>query len=325
MLNRRTVIGAAAAAAFLPKDAAQAQSTTWPNGPIRSICPFPAGSGADLKARFYANKLSQKLNATVVVENKAGAMGYIATEYVARAKPDGQTIYINPGASMLAAAPSLFKSLRFDPVGDFEHIALLNFAAFALCVPGSSPFKTLAELTPVLKAKGSKGSYASIAPPSVAFGETYKARFGLETVEVKYKEAAPLIGDLINGVVDFTCIDTISVAGLIKDGRIRPLAMACAERMKASPDIPGAAEAGIPDFDLKGWWSVEVPAKTPRGICDRLEAAFREISNDKETLEFLTINGSDPMLGGSQELRALLVEDTRRWKAYAQLAKIEPI
>lgn len=325
MLNRRALLQGAAATATLPPALAQAQTSSWPNGAIRSICPFPAGSGADLKARFYANKLAHRLNATVVVENKAGAMGYIATEYVARAKPDGQTIYINPGASMLAAAPALFKSLRFDPIADFEHIALLNFAAFALCVPGSSPFKSLAELTPALKAKGSRSSYASIAPPSVAFGETYKARFGLETVEVKYKESAPLISDLINGVVDFACIDTLSIAGLIKDGRIRPLAMACAERMKASPDIPGAAEAGIPDFDLKGWWSVEVPAKTPQWICEKLESAFREIAADSETLDFLTVNGSDPMLGGSSELRDLLARDIKRWKEYAQMAKIEPI
>ena len=325
MFDRRQLLGAAAAAAALPSQLAQAQTPGWPNGTIRSICPFPAGSGADLKSRFYANKLSQKLNATVIVENKAGAMGYIATEYVARAKPDGQTIFINPGASMLAAAPALFKTLRFDPVADFEHIALLNFAAFALCVSGTSPFRTLADLTTFLKKKGAAGSYASIAPPSVAFGETYKARFGLETVEVKYKEAAPLIGDMINGVVDFTCIDVISVAGLIKDGRLRPLAMACAERMKASPDIPGAAEVGIPDFDLKGWWSVEVPAGTPKPICDRLEAAFTEIAVDKDTLEFLTINGSDPMVGGSRELKALLIADTKRWKEYARLAKIEPI
>jgi tripartite-type tricarboxylate transporter receptor subunit TctC len=268
MLNRREFVGAAAATAA--SSGAFAQTTDWPNGVIKSVCPFQPGSGADLKARFYADKLAKKLGATVVVENRAGAMGYIATEYVARSKPDGLTIYVSPGSSSFAAAPALFKTLRFDPVNDFEHIALLNFAAFALCVPADKPFKTLADLTPYLKQKGAKGSYASVAPPSVVFGETYKARFGLETVEIKYKEAAPIIGDLINGVIDFTCIDLISVAGFIKSGSLRPLAMACAERMKASPDIPGAAEAGIPDFDLKGWWSVAVPAKTPKPICDRL-------------------------------------------------------
>ena len=324
MIDRRGLIGAAAAGLCMPTRPVHAQAA-WPNGVIKSICPFPPGSGADLKARFYANQLARKLDATVVVENKPGAMGYIATDFVARAKPDGQTIYINPGASMLAAAPALFKTLRFDPVNDFEHIALLNFAAFALFVPGTSAIRNLPDLTRFLKAKGASGSYASIAPPSVAFAETYKSRFGLETLEVKYKEAGPLIGDLINGVVDFACIDLISVAGLAKDGRLRPLVMACAERMKASPDIPGAAEAGIPDFDLKGWWSVEVPAGTPKAICDRLEAAFTEIAVAPETIAFLTTNGSDPMTGGSRELRALLVEDIKRWKEYARLAKIEPI
>ena len=325
MIDRRTFIGAAATAGFAVAPRLGIAQSNWPNGVIRSICPFPPGSGADLKARFYAGMLARKLDATVVVENKPGAMGYIATEYVAHSRPDGQTIYINPGASMLAAAPALFKSLRFDPVKDFEHIALLNFAAFALFVPGASPYRTLADLTDALKQKGASGSYASIAPPSVAFAETYKARFGLETLEVKYKEAGPLIGDLVNGIVDFACIDLISVAGLARDGRLRPLAMACAQRMKASPDIPGAAEVGIPDFDLKGWWSVEVPAGTPKPVCERLEAAFTEIAVAPETIAFLTLNGSDPMTGGSRELEALLIEDIKRWKEYARLAKIEPI
>jgi tripartite-type tricarboxylate transporter receptor subunit TctC len=322
VLDRRSFIAAAAAAGVLPS--AQAQ-TAWPNGVIRALCPFPPGSGADLKARWYSNKLAQKIGATVIVENKPGAMGYLATDLAAKAKPDGQTIYINPGASMLAAAPALFKVLRFDPVNDFEHIALLNYSSFALCVPSKSGLRTLAELTQALGRKGADGLYGSIAPPSVVFAETYKARFGLQTREVKYKEAGPLISDIINGTIDFVCIDLISVAGLVTDGRLKPLAMACEQRMKATPDIPGAAEVGITNFDLKGWWSVEVPARTPKDICDRLEKLFMEIATDKDTIDFLTANGSDPLIGGAREARDLLVRDMQRWKDYAVLAHIEPI
>ena len=322
MLNRRSFVGAAAAAPFIARPA---QAAPYPDGVIHSIIGLPPGSGADLKARFYADRLAQKLGATVIVDNRAGAMGLIATDYVSRAKPDGLTIYINPGASMLAAAPSLYKTLRFDPINDFEHLALLNFSSFGLCVAGASPFKTLADLTDHLKKKGASGSYASIAPPSVAFGETYKSRFGLQTLEVKYKEQGPMSVDLINGVVDFACTDLSSVGGLVRDGRVRALAMASADRMKAVPDVPGAREAGIADFDLKGWWSVEVPAHTPRDICDRLEAAFAEIAVEPGTLRFLKDSFSDPLPGDARAAKALLVEDTKRWAEYARLANIEPI
>jgi tripartite-type tricarboxylate transporter receptor subunit TctC len=327
MLDRRRFVRTAvfgAAAGRLA--AASAQEAQWPNGGIiKAIAMFPPGSGADVKIRFYSDKLAKKLGATVVVENKPGAMGYIATEYVARSRPDGFTIYIAPGSSMLAAAPVLFKNLRFDPINDFEHITTLNFSAFVLAVSGKSPIKSIAELTAALKKKGTSGSYASIAPPSVAFGETYKQKAGLETVEIKYKDQGPLIVDVINGVVDFTTIDVITIAGLIKDGRLRPLAMASAERLKSIPEIPGAAEAGIPGLDIKNWWSVHVPKGTPKAICDRLETLFNEIAVEPDTLQFLKDNGSDPLPGNSKSLRELLVKDTANWKEYAKIAHIAPI
>ena len=327
MIDRRTFVNASLAGALsgsLPTGRASAQDLAYPNGVIKVIAMFAPGSGADIKIRFYADKLARKTGATIVVENKAGAMGYIATEYVARAKPDGNTLYIAPGSSMLAAAPALFKNLRFDPINDFEHITTLNFSAFVLCVAGTSPFHSLADLTAHLKKKGAGGFYASIAPPSVAFGETYKATFDLETVEVKYKEQGSLIIDTINGVVDFTTIDLITVASLIQDGRLRPLAMASAERLKSSPDIPGALEAGIPNLDIKNWWSVHVPAKTPKAICDKLETWFNEIAVEPDTLKFLADNRSDPMPGNSQSLRELLLREIKNWQEYARVAKITP-
>jgi len=327
MINRRAFVNTSLAGAMtagLPTGRASAQDVAYPNGVIKVIAMFAPGSGADIKIRFYADKLARKTGATIVVENKAGAMGYIATEYVARAKPDGNTLYIAPGSSMLAAAPSLFKNLRFDPINDFEHITTLNFSAFVLCVAGTSPFHNLADLTAHLKKKGGGGFYASIAPPSVAFGETYKATFDLETVEVKYKEQGSLIIDTINGVVDFTTIDLITVASLLQDGRLRPLALASAERLKSSPDIPGAREAGIPNLDIKNWWSVHVPAKTPKSICDKLETWFNEIAVEADTLKFLADNRSDPMPGNARFLRELLLKDTKNWQEYARVAKITP-
>jgi tripartite-type tricarboxylate transporter receptor subunit TctC len=324
LINRRRFVATSLAGSIIAGETL-AQDAPWPNGVVKAIAMFGPGSGADVKIRFYADRLAKKIGSTVIVENKPGAMGYIATEYAARAKPDGLTLYIAPGSSMLAAAPVLFRNPRFDPINDFEHITTLNFSAFVLVVAGSSPFKTIPQLTEYLKKKGAAGTYATIAPPSVAFGETYKARFDLETLEVKYKDQGPLVGDVVNGVVDFATIDFITVAGLIKDGRLRALSMASAERLKSIPDIPGAAEAGIPGLDIKNWWSVHVPAKTPKAICDRLEVLFNEIAVEPETLKFLKDNGSDPMPGNARFVRELLLKDTKNWQEYARIAKIEPL
>src|SRR5271165_6825925 len=206
MLTRRTLLRSTAAltASMVPLTTrAIADTDNYPAGPIKSICPFAPGSGADTKVRFYSNKLSQITGKPVIVENKPGALGNIATEAVARAKPDGYTIYIAPGSSTLAAAPSLFKKLGYDPINDFEHITTLSASAFALCVPSASPFKSVGELTAYLKDKGDAASYGSIAPPSLVSAEIYKTAFGLKTVEVKYKEQGPLLNDLFGGHLVF--------------------------------------------------------------------------------------------------------------------------
>ncbi len=326
-LNRRTLLGGALSLSTnaIAPQAARAQGADYPSAVIKAISMFGPGSGADVKIRFYANRLAEKIGSAVVVENKAGAMGNIATEFVARAKPDGYTIYIAPTSSMLAAAPVLFKTLTFDPINDFDHITTLNFSAFVMCAPSAAPYKTIPELTAFLKQKGPKGSYGSIAPPSVVFGETYKSQFGLETLEVKYKDQGPMLVDLLNGSLDFACLDYISVVGMFKDGRLRPFCMSSAQRLKSIPDIAGAAEAGIPNLDVRNWWSVEAPAKTPKPILDKLEALFNAIAVEPETLQFLQNNGSDPLPGNSQYARDLLIQDTAKWRQYAKIAKIQPI
>ena len=324
MFTRRDVLGAGTFAAATPWLGHQAQSQSdYPAGSIKALAMFGPGSGADAKVRFYANKLSEKTGRTVIVENKIGAMGNIATETVARAKPDGYTIYIAPGSSMLAAAPQLFKKLTYDPIHDFEHITTLNFSAFALCVAADTPFKTLANLTAHLKQNGEAAFYGSGAPPSVAAAEIYKSVFGLKTVEVKYRVQNGMFNDLMSGQVAFTFIDFISVAAHRTAGKVRILCMACAESLKSAPDIMGAREAGINGLNIRNWWSVHVPAKTPKPICDRLETLFNEIAMEPDTLKFLELNSSDPMPGNSIMLRELLVQETKDWAGYAKLAKLE--
>ena len=301
-----------------------AEFENYPTGPIKSICPFGPGSGADIKVRFYSNKLSIATGKPVIVENRPGAFGNIATETVARAKPDGYTIYIAPGSSTLAAAPSLFKNLGYDPINDFEHITTLSASAFALCVVNTTPFKSVPELTAYLKEKGDTASYGSIAPPSMVSAEIYKAAFDLKTVEVKYKDQGPLLNDLFSGQLAFFFSDLTTIHGQLKSGRIRPLAVTSAKRLTSAPDIPGAQEAGIPGMDVITWWSVHVPAKTPKPICDKLEAWFNAIAVEPDVVAFNTAVASDVLPGNSQSLKALLLKQSEAWREYARLARIEP-
>lgn len=327
MLTRRTFLHSAALAPVaVPalSAAARAGAEDYPVGPIKAICPFGPGSGADIKVRFYSNKLSNATGKPVIVENKPGALGNIATETVARAKPDGYTIYIAPGSSTLAAAPSLFKKLGYDPINDFEHITTLSASAFALVVPGTAPFKSVAELTAYLKEKGDAASYGSIAPPSLVSAEIYKTALGLKTVEVKYKEQGPLLNDLFSGQLAFYFSDLTTIHGQLKSGRIRPLAVTSAKRLTSAPEIPGAQEAGIPGMDVITWWSVHVPAKTPKPICDKLEAWFNTIAVEPDVVAFNASFASDVLPGNSQSLKALLLKQTEAWRGYARLARIEP-
>ena len=296
----------------------------YPSQPIRAIAMFPPGSGADLRIRIYGKKLAELAGQPVVVENKPGAFGNIATETVARAKPDGYTIYIAPTSSTHAAAPHLFKKLPFDPINDFEQVTTLNRSTFVLCVAGNAPFKTVPDLVAFLKEKGDAASYGTIAVPSLVAGELFKSAFGLKTVEVKYKEQASFVNELIAGHTSFFWVDFGTVGPQLKSGTVRPLAVATARRLTSIPTVPGAEEAGIPNMNLEIWWSLSVPAKTPQEIRDKLEGWFNTLVLDPEIVAFNATIGGDPFPGNAALAREKLIADTKRWGEYARIAKIEP-
>ena len=330
MFSRRDMLRttAAASAASLAMPAlvrgAFAQEA-WPSREIHSICGFPPGTGADIFVRFYGKMLQERVGKTVIVENKVGAFGNIATEYVARAKPDGYTIFVAPGSSFLAAAPALFKKVPFDPVNDFEHVTTLAKLPFLLIVAADGPYKGVDDLVKDLKAKGDKASYGSIANTGLVGSELFKANFGLSTVEVKYKEAGGMFNDLLGGNIAFVHSDPGTAMAQIKQGKVKALATTSKDRFKALPDIPSASEVGIKNSDLIAWWSVHTPKGTPKPILDKLEAVFNEIAASEEHAKFATPLGNDAFVGNSTVLKELLAKDIKAWGEYAKLAKIEPI
>jgi tripartite-type tricarboxylate transporter receptor subunit TctC len=327
MISRREVLLAAASASVAMPALSQGAhgQEDWPNREIHAICGFPPGTGADIFVRFYGKMLQDRVGKTVITENKVGAFGNIATEYVAKSKPDGYTIYINPGSSFLAAAPALFKKLAFDPVNDFEHITTLAKLPFLLLVAADSPYKDVAGLVKVLREKGDKSTYGSLANTGLVGSELFKVNFGLSSVEVKYKEAGALFNDLLGGNLDFVHLDPGTSSGQMKAGKVRALATTAKERFKALPDIPSATEAGITNTDLIAWWSVQVPKGTPKPILDRLEREFNAIAASEEHLKFATSLGNDPFPGNSTMLKELLAKDILAWREYVKLAKIEPL
>jgi tripartite-type tricarboxylate transporter receptor subunit TctC len=326
MLSRRKMLMSSACAALAaPGFMATARGEeNWPMREVRAICMFPPGTGADIFVRFFARKLQDAIGKTVLVENKVGAFGNIANEYVARAKPDGYTIYIAP-TNLLAIAPHLYTRLSYDPLNDFETVTTLFKLPFILIVPGDSPFKSVADLTAYLRERGDRASYASVSTVSLVSAELFKAQFGLKTVEVKYKESSAALADLWGGNVVFLYLDPAGSAAHIAAGKLRPLAVTTAQRVEALKDIPGSAEVGILNSDVFSWWSVHTPKGVPKPILDRLEWIFNQIVVDADTREFLAKSGSDVFPGNAKLARELLVKGVKDWGGYVKLAKIEPL
>ncbi len=326
MLTRRLFSASVLAGIAAPSLAARAfAQSDYPNGTIRAICMFPPGTGADIQVRFFANRLQQLCGKPVIVENKVGAFGNIATETVARAKPDGYTIYIAPGSSVLAAAPHLFSKLNYDPVASFDHITTVNRVAFMFCVAADSPFKTMADLTAHLKEKGDGASYGASANTGVVAAALYKAQHGLKAVHVNYRTPPLGFADLAKGQLAFYITDPGTAAAPIRQGMLRALSMTSANRMNALPDVPSAAESGIAGLDIVAWWSVHTPAGTPKKVLSQLEGWFNQITKEPATKDFLAKVGADPFPGNAALVKKLLSKEMKDWEGYVKLANIKKL
>jgi tripartite-type tricarboxylate transporter receptor subunit TctC len=312
--------------AFLPVALApvHAAAQDYPVREIRSICNFSAGSGADIVVRYYSDRLAKLAGKPVLVENKVGVQGNIATEYVARSKADGYTIMITPASSTLAAARYLFKQLPFDPDKDFMPVTTLAKLSFAIAIDAKSPIRTIAELTEHLKKKPGHGHYATGSNTGQVTGELYKEMAGLSTVYVPYKQATSALTDTISGEVDFMTYDITFLLPQARTGRVRVLAVTSAARLATLPEVPTMAESGFPGYDLTPWWGVVVPAGTPKPIVDKLAAWFNQITASEETHKFLANLATDPFPGSPESMEALIRTEIEQWGRYVRLAKIEP-
>ena len=295
----------------------------YPARDIRSVCNFAAGSGADIVVRYYSDALSKLAGKPVIVENKPGAQGLLATDFVAKSRPDAYTLMITPASSTLAIAPHMFKKLPFDPVKDFEPVTTLLTLSFTVAVDAAGPLRTIDDLIARLKAKPGNGFYGTQSNSGQVAAELFKESTGLKTAYVPFKVTGDAYANLLGGNIDFMSVDS-TWAATLHPAKVRILAVTSAKRNSSLPDVPTLAELGLKDFDITPWWGVVVPAGTPRPIVERLAGWFNQVNAMPETRQFLARQAADAFPGSPEAMAALIKTEIERWGRYVRLAKIEP-
>jgi tripartite-type tricarboxylate transporter receptor subunit TctC len=290
------------------------QAQAWPEKPVRIIVPFAPGGSADTLGRLVAQKVSEHLKASFVVENRAGAGGALGSELAAKAAPDGYTLVVS-GIASHVIAPLLPQGTPYDPVRDFTHIALFGGPPAVLAVHPSMEAKDLRELVALAKAKPGALSYGS--PGNGTQGqlvaELFKKHAGIQIVHVPYKGAANAVTDLIAGHIQVVSTTLTTAATQIRAGRARGLAVSAPSRLPDFPDIPTYAEMGYPDLVATVWFSLSGPANVPADIVNRLNAEVNRALDLPEVRERLKLEGIEPSPMGAREFNAFVAEELKRW------------
>ena len=313
MITRRRLLATSAAAALAPAVTGRAQAQNWPNRFVRLIVPIAPGGPTDVAARVMAEPLSRLWGQQVVVENKPGGGTNIGSEMVARSNPDGYTILY--ATASLAVAPSLYRTLGYDPVADLAPVANIFTFPFYMFVPNSSPAKSLRAFIAYAKANPGKLTMASPGTGSAPHlaAELFKKMAGLDLVHVPYRGAGPVLNDLIPGRVDMY-IASGSLLENVRAGQIRGLATTGLKPDPAAPDLPPIAEA-VPGYEVMAWQGMFVPAKTPPAIIKTINAGALAALNDPNVKAKAELIGYVPVGSTPEELGKMLKRDIAKWGA----------
>jgi hypothetical protein len=319
---KKSLAPAALAAAALISAAPAALAQAYPTKTITIVVPTAAGGGNDAMARTIAQKLGPLLGQTIVVDNRAGANGSIASEYVTRAAPDGHTLLFGYIATH-AMNPALQK-LRYDPVADFEPIGLVGYSPTLMVANAATPIKDVKDLVAQLKAKPDKYTYASAgngtAPHYAA--ELFKLNAGVVMLGVPYKGSAPAISDTIGGQTQVMFPSFFTALPHVKSGKLKALAIAGPKRSPLLPDVPTLQEAGVNGVDVQQWYGFFAPAKTPKTVVEQLNKALNQVLNDKEIIKRIEDHGADVETSTPQQFGALVKDELVKWKAVVQKARL---
>ena len=294
----------------------------WPTKTITLVVPTAAGGANDAMARTVAQKLGPLLGQTIIIDNRAGANGSIASEFVARAAPDGHTLMLGYIATH-SMNPALQK-LKYDPVADFTPIGLVGYSPTLMVASANAPVKDVRDLVAQLKAKPDKYTYASAgngtAPHFAA--ELFKLSAGVVMLGVPYKGSAPAISDTIGGQAQFMFPSLFTALPHVKSGKLRALAVAGPKRVASMPDVPTLKEAGVDGVDVTQWYAIFAPAKLPKPILDKLNKALNEVLSDKDIVKRIEDHGADVQTSTPDELGTLVKTELAKWRRVVSAAKL---
>ena len=318
MINRRDIVRLAAVSAIAPglagRVSAQSSAEEWPNRFVRLIVPLAPGGPTDVAARVIAEPLSKMWAQQVVIENKPGGGTNTASDLVAKASPDGYTILY--ATSSLSVAPSLYRTLSYDPIVDLAPVSLLFSFPFYMFVPNSSPAKTVQEFIAHVKANPGKVTMASPGTGSTPHlaAELFKRMAGIEMTHVPYRGAGPVLNDLIPGRVDLYFASG-SLLENAQAGQIRVLGVTGLKRDPAAPDVPTIAEAGLPGYEVTSWQAFFVPARTSSAIVKKINAGALAALADPGVRAKAQQIGYVPIGSTPEELGIMLKAEIAKWHA----------
>ena len=322
-LPRRQFLHLAVGAAVLPAASLMASAQGYPLGPVRIVVGFTAGSATDITARLFAQKLNEAWKVPVTVENIPGAGGSVGAERVAKSVPDGSTLYWGANGAM-TINPSLQSSPTFDPARDLAPIARVLVMPSILAVNNEVPAKSVAELFALAKAQPGKLSFASpgVGTPQHIAGELLKGLAGVDIVHVPYRGA--VFTDVIGGRVTMTLQNMGVILPIVRDGKLRGLAVTSLKRSPIISELPTLAELGFPDFEAISWFGLLAPAGTPGVVVGKVHTDIVRIAEQADMRERIAQLGLEVSLKSPEEFAAVIKTDTAKWAKVIRTANIKP-
>src|SRR3954470_21373173 len=324
-LDRRAVLTGAAALGGLSLLPRRARAAGWPTRPVKFVVPFAAGGTTDILARVVAAKVSEEFGQQFIVENKTGAGGNIAADYVAKAEPDGYTFVVGtPGTH--AINQFVFKNMSYDQIRDIAPVIIIARVPNLCSVTNALPVKSVAELIAYAKSKPGQLFYGTpgLGRTAHVSTELFKSMTGVEITHVTYKGSAPALTDLIAGRVHLMIDNLPAAQPFAEANSIRALAVSTATRWPLLPDLPTIAEAGVPGYEAATWFTIGAPAKTPKEIIDRLSASIDKFVKSDDGTARLRKLGAEPAGGSPEDMQRYVLAEAEKWGKVAKFAGIRP-
>ncbi len=324
-MNRRQSLLRAVATAVLVlvSGSSFAQTSTYPDKPIRFVVPYPPGGGTDVIARIVQDRLRAALGQQIVIDNRGGAGGSIGTEVAARSAPDGYTVLFTLSSHTIN--PAIYSKLSFDTARDFEPIGIVCSLPQILVANPQFPANTVQQLIAMAKDKPGSLAFASVGngSPGHLAGEMMKIRTGTQLTHIPYRGGGPAVTDVVSGQVPLLWVSIPAAAQFVKQKQLKALAVSTIKRSAAFPDVPTMQESGIADFEVDSWYAMFVPAKTPRAIVERLNAALNTVLKEPEIREKLLAQGSEAVGGTPEQLGAVVNAELPKWAKLVKDAGIK--